>query len=196
MPFDRGAVERSLERLSPERRLAFAAATCERLLPAYDAFVRESGWGDPLVMREAVKLAWGAVRKHPVEFTDVAELQTRCQEAIPDSEDFGTTWAAAAIDTGSAVYHLLECVLDPSSTRCAAVAAAAHEGVDLYVQALMDLDANDRDYQAKIDAHPVMKRERERAREDLDLLLSWTEVDDVAIALLRTPDRSAMPGAE
>lgn len=195
MTLDRAAILSSLEVLTPQRRLAFAAATCERLLPAYSAFVDEQPSWDADAMRSAVECAWRAVRGERVAPSELAAHRTRCLSAIPDSEDYGTTLAGAVIDIGTAVVRLLDSVSDPSPAGCIAVATAAHDAVDLYVQSLLDMDPNASNYQALVDQHPVMAREVARQREDLDLLRSWRELDALGIALLRASDRTALPGA-
>ena len=50
LKYDEKQLAAGLERLEPRRRVAFAAACCERLLPSYD--------GDPAPLRAALDALW------------------------------------------------------------------------------------------------------------------------------------------
>lgn len=181
-----------LELLSPAHRLAFVAATAERMLPAYEEFVRRERWGDSSVMRSAIERVWAAVLGQALTSEEHRQLITATLEVIPDSEEFGSALASAAIEAGHVIHGAIECTTRPDPATCAKVALHAEDVVDLWVQVSEDLDSSDPQLEAKIDAHPLMQTERVRRREDLDLLRSWPTVEPMLVELLRTRDRDVL----
>jgi len=57
---------RLLKELDGQRHTTFACLTAERMLPNYQSFQSETGWGDVQVLRTALDLAWrsDAARKN------------------------------------------------------------------------------------------------------------------------------------
>jgi uncharacterized protein YjaG (DUF416 family) len=49
-----GLLRKKLPDLGNAKSLAFAASCCERSIPNYNAFARETHWGDPKVVAEAL----------------------------------------------------------------------------------------------------------------------------------------------
>jgi hypothetical protein len=56
--FDEKALAAALDRLPELYRTVFAAACAERLMPAYDAFARRSGRGDPKALGDILARLW------------------------------------------------------------------------------------------------------------------------------------------
>ena len=123
--------EKSLRRLSKERRTAFACLTAERLLPHYKAFQKESGWGDATVLRLGLDLAWRGVNGRPPGRLELETARKNIQAQAPDSEDsFTSTLTSVALDAAEAVGGALACAGDGEVRHAVAAAQAVYDTVE------------------------------------------------------------------
>ena len=192
--FDEARLRRRLEALPPFAVLAFALSCAERLLPNYEAFVRQAGWGDPAVLRAALDAAWEALAGRPAA-DDLRSLARRCEAVTPDSEDFETPLVSAALDAGVAATLVLDLVATANPATAAQVASLAHDSVDMHIQESLDLHPDDPRREAKIFAHPLMQRELARQSADLDRLEGVVPGPTAAKHLLarwRSPERGSL----
>jgi uncharacterized protein YjaG (DUF416 family) len=92
-------VRTTIKSWSPEQRIALAAATAERWLPAYEAFSTQEEWGDPSSLRGSLKAVWEHLagdRLKPKELRRYIELVER---NTPHLDDFDAEEAIAASAT-------------------------------------------------------------------------------------------------
>ena len=107
--FDLG---RELDRLEPLHRSAFAAACSERLLPAFEAFSNEEGWGDPAVLRKATDRVWQSLLSGGLDAKEAALLAKLCEEQVVHLDDpFGSDFTAPAQNSALAVLRTVECAV-------------------------------------------------------------------------------------
>jgi uncharacterized protein len=76
-----------LEPLGGRQRMAFAACCCERVLPAYENFSREEGWGDPRPLRDALERVWASANGKHLEAKEAQPLVSLCAEQVPHLDD-------------------------------------------------------------------------------------------------------------
>lgn len=183
--FDEETLAAVLGELSPRHRAAFAAAVCERLLPNYVAFSRETGWGEPEVLRTVLDEVWAFVRGATLASRALREREAQVERATPDTEDFDTYLVSPALDAGAALLAALECVRTTDASKAAEAAGMARDTVDMYVQELEDMSPGDRELEEKILNHPLMVRELERQEADLLALRQAEVIDDALVARLR-----------
>ena len=175
--FSQDKVQLALGSLPSHRhRLAFAAGVCERLLPNYDAFSREVAWGDPTLLRRGLAIVWRVVQGGTVRLAEIRELQAMIRAVTPDTEDFGSPLTSAALDASSAVHEALEACFRDEPRRIAEIATLARDTVDMYVRERDDLHSSDPLFQQRILVDPLMVRELEKQRSDLNLL-TRTQLD-------------------
>jgi uncharacterized protein len=101
-----------LGKLAIDRQLAFGASCCERHFPEYVVFVEEQGWGDSAILRITLERAWKIARGEQAETTG---LSKRCENAIPDSEDFSSDATSPALSAAAMVTHLANFLETPRS---------------------------------------------------------------------------------
>jgi uncharacterized protein len=195
LDFDLPALRSRLERLSPEKRLAFLLSCAERMVPNYREFHRRYQWGQPEVIRQALDLVWAALQG--VGSRDqLQELRAQCDRATPDTEDFDTILVSSALDAAATACLLLDLLDGGNLGQVMEGAALARDTVDMYVQELEDMDANDADLEERILGHPLMQQELRRQREDVELLERLDLSSPAVVADLerrwRNPPRSSL----
>lgn len=154
------------------KRIAFMAACCERMLPNYETFNRQTGCGDPKVLRRALNAAWAWVETGSLS-TNLRELIADADGQAPSKDAFGFTYTSAALDAANGIAETLESISDRSEHRVFAVASLARDTVDLFVQQHEKLCPSDPGFEDRIRASALMQAElraQEHSFQALDLL--------------------------
>jgi len=190
--FDERALAASLDRLSQQHRIAFAAACAERLMPAYELFAQRSGRGDPKTLAKILARLWDDLAG--AEMTE-AELQSNidgCMKLIPqEDEEVWVPEQAAAEDAGAALAYSLRCRQNGRSREAAWSAGRSYEALDHYVIVTEEIDVNSQGAEARILAHPLVQAELGRQQRDLQELSSS---DDPRAAAARLQARAKTEG--
>jgi uncharacterized protein YjaG (DUF416 family) len=182
--FDEDRLQQSFARLDPWKRVAFMALSCERMVPNYDRFSADSGFGDPKVLRRGIDAAWSWLESERVP-DDLKSMRAQVEQQAPNTEAFSSPFTSAALDAANAVASLLEALDEPGGADPVEVASLARDTVDLYVQEIENLDPNDRGLEDAIRRHPLMQTELRRQRDDLNYLERWTSSQREAARELR-----------
>jgi len=158
-----------IEKLDEPQRVAFAAACCERVFPAYETFSKDVNWGDVGHLREALDLAWGSPVGEPSDEQKVRQLLECCNGVVPDLDNrFDSDFAAPAQNAAIAVMRTLESTRDGSAERAARVGDLALDAVEAYVDlafgegALYDAVA--------VERNPAVEAERRDQEDSLERL--------------------------
>lgn len=182
--FDEDKLERQLQKLAAWKRVAFMAQIGVRMLPNYERFSVETGFGDVSVLKRAFDTAWSWVESEELPH-DLAALREACERQAPNTEQFDSPYTSAALDAANAAAAILDAIAHPGESRSSEVASLARDTVDLYVQELLNLDPDAADFEEKISRHDLMQRELRRQREDLEALMKWTGPRSTASRELR-----------
>lgn len=182
--FDEDRLRQSVARLDPWKRVAFMALCCERMVPNYDRFTADSGFGDSLVLRRGIDAAWYWLESDRVP-DDLKSVRERAEQQAPNTEDFSSPFTSAALDAANAVASVLDAVSEPEGADAVEVASLARDTVDLYVQEIENLGPNARGLEETIRRHPLMQAELGRQREDLAYLERWAGSRSDAVRQLR-----------
>jgi uncharacterized protein YjaG (DUF416 family) len=180
------AVKVALEALPGAYRTAFAAACAERLLPNYAAFSREEGWGSVSVLREALTMVWRSLEGEPQSKERIDSLTEEVKRQIPDTEEFSSQHVSAALDAGAAVVHVLESLSNGAVEPALLAASLAHDTVHMHLQATIGVDYSEPGFDDAIYGQPLMIRELERQRTDLDGLLKTATLSTGFLSALRS----------
>lgn len=126
---DEQHLERCLSDMPPWARLAFMAGCCQRMIPDYARFSDASGWGDVGVLHQAVSAVWACVEGNGSP-DRIGELISACEGQLPDTEDFDSPDALAALGAAVAVIATLEGALEGAPVaRALLVAELARDSV-------------------------------------------------------------------
>ena len=150
----------------------FALSCAERMLPNYYRFSREQNWGDSGVLRRVLDFGWTWLGSRTMEELPTAEMQARCLEQAPNTEDFVSLYVSPALDAANAVAAVIELLREPSVDIAIEVATYGRDTVDMYVQELENMAANDPNLEEQISHHPMMQRELANQRDAIEAIQS------------------------
>jgi uncharacterized protein YjaG (DUF416 family) len=184
--FNEQSLVKELERLHPLVRAVFAAASAQRLLPAYASFSRETGRGDAPTLIAVLERLWLDLQGDRLDTRQVRENIDRSMSLIPkeDEEDSGP-WVpqqAWAEDAAAAVTYALRCRLNGQPQEAAWAARRAYEALDHFVISQEGIDVNSAASEERVLSHPLVQAELLRQRRDLDELLVANQQDVAQIA--------------
>lgn len=169
--FNRSLVLSDVAGMAPQERLAFALSCVERMIPNYRYFQKKYDWGDSEVLLEAAEIAWLHLAGTVTHRRRVEEVVNKCEQVLPDTEDFDSIYVSSALDAGVACIELLNFVLASDISLVATIAELCIDSVDMYVQELEEMDAQHPNLEGNILTHPLMQAELERQANDRQLLL-------------------------
>jgi uncharacterized protein YjaG (DUF416 family) len=156
--FDLDSVRQKAAHLSGWQRVAFMAACCERMLPNYETFHLQTGFGNPGVLRRGLDAVWAWIESDtPLE--DAAELISQVDQQAPNTEEFKSAYTSAALDAANSIAITLEAVGSASEDGVAEVASLARDTVDLFVQQHDGLNPSDPDFENRIVGSSLMQAE-------------------------------------
>jgi len=159
------------------------------MLPNFQAFARESGWGDVAPIRRALDLVWKCAEGWCPSEAEVKAVLRECERCNPESEDFESLYTGAAQDVVSAICAMLEVLQKHSVVKVASVARFSSDTVDLIVQEREDMDPTDPLRERKILEHPLMQQELRRLHRDLAGVAELRTEDIDALRVLRERSR-------
>jgi uncharacterized protein YjaG (DUF416 family) len=158
---------RSLKALSGLKQVAFLLLLCERMMPEFRKFAKDTGF-DLTVYGDCLEEGWeylgGKAREQNYE-----NLAKACLESAPDTENFDDQLTSAALDTALSISYLMSFLADHAVDHIVDSVGLALDTVALFVQRTeavapysLSLD--------RVDGHWLMQRELKRQEEDLVLL--------------------------
>lgn len=183
--FNTQSLKTVLASFNRRQQLAFGAMCCERLLPNYQAFQNDTGWGDITPIREALNFVWESVVTEAVNRDQVKTLTLRCEAVAPDSEYFESLFVSCAQDACFAVCNLLDFLLENEVDRVIQAAIYAIDSIDLYVQEIEEMDPGNPSLEADILSHSLMQRELEQQTLNLKAIEKNPEVNSTFVSNLR-----------
>jgi uncharacterized protein YjaG (DUF416 family) len=192
--FNKGVLIGALQRLPTQAALGFALCCAERMYPNYVRFELEHGWGNSLVIRNALDVAWAQLTSQDSKI-DTRLLEQQCEAATPHTEDFDSDYVSPALDAASAAMMTLQLARTGEVGLAAEIASLARDTVDMFVQELEGLSPSDRDLESRILNHPFMQRELSRQREDLTLADSLGKDPEQLASALAHRWRNARPSS-
>jgi uncharacterized protein YjaG (DUF416 family) len=175
--FNCKTLKERLKKLDRKLQLAFGATCCERLLPNYLAFVKDTGWGDIKPIRHALDLIWLHLEEKTVNPQELNEMIALCESVAPDSDNFQSLYSTSAQDACFAVCALLDYLVKNDIDRIIQVATYATDSVDLYVQVIENMNPNSSDLEQKILEHRLMQRELSQQEKNLEYIEKARDID-------------------
>ena len=165
--FDSEALKKRLTTLVSKQQLAFGSVCCERLLPNYIMFQKDTGWGDIVPVRKGLDFVWASLKGESASAQEIKTLIASCESAAPDSENFESLYVTSAQDACFSVCCLLEYLYESDIDEIVQIAEYATDSVDLYVQEIENMVSNDPKLELKILTHHLMQRELAEQEENL-----------------------------
>jgi uncharacterized protein len=170
----REEVKNNLLKVSTDKgRVLFAALICERLYPNYVAFQKTFEWGNHEVLQEGIALIRQYLIKEDLfEASEIEDIIERVDMITPSTEDFSGIVTSFALDACNSVYCTLRYLIDKNVDNIADVASFARDTVDMYIQEVDDINANDPKIEEKIERNKFMVHEKKAQRELLKKIMA------------------------
>jgi uncharacterized protein YjaG (DUF416 family) len=192
-----------LDDLPDSHCIALAAAAAERLLPLYEKFQREEGWGDFDFLRRGLDAVWDLLAGQRAADSLRGQSAAGEDRAVPDlggDERWQSDWVSEAQDAAISVLltmeaaveenresalHAVRCEIDAVDNYIARNTAVPHTkppaGADTLVHALEEQVEREE----KTVAHPLMKETLEIIEHDLKTVRSTTKLTPDVVGALR-----------
>jgi hypothetical protein len=191
--FQSETLQEKIEELPPFHRIAFVASVCERMLPLYNVFAQQEGWGDPASLRKAMDEVWQVLQGKPVDEPKIRQLIENCGNAAPHSDDvMQSRYDFEAQLTCSAVCSTLEACIDCTSQHFIDVMEFVRDTINGFLTSRKD-DADPDWYKRSLQEqkeyvsnHPLAQQEIAKQQEDLQRLKEAKTLDMELLEWLRT----------
>lgn len=157
--------------LDARQHLAFGILVAERAMTAFEKFQEETSHHGGGYLRAAVGQCWDAL-ENGLEVVNWIVSAEQCSNVIPDSENYGSPYASAAIDAGVIVCNLLEFLANKDPELISQCVTARTDTIDVFVQnstnfppyVMRDVSPED------VENHPLMHEELGLMVDDLAFL--------------------------
>ena len=169
LEFDRENLRGVLQRLAPWKQAAFALSICERLLPNYVAFVRETSWGRAETIEKCLSAAWRRLNDGSTQIR-LSEAADACDAAAPDTESFQSKYTSAALDAALSAANMMRVLNELDTDKVIEIAESAYDTVELFVSQTDTASIVTTEDRKRILEHPLVQNELRHQREDLNLL--------------------------
>ena len=153
---------------------------CQRLIPSFRAFSRETGFAGEKILLDLLKKAWDTLL-NGVSKTDYSSELAQAKSLAPDTEDFDSAFVSSALDAAVAISLLMKSFNDGKTDTIVEAVTLIRDSVDMYVQELEDMDPNDPNLETRILNHELMQKELKRQREDLEFISALD--DDISVSM-------------
>lgn len=151
---------KKLSDMDLQKQLAFAYLTCERLYPHYAYFSKNYNFGNPLELKRAIDYLRSTLFNDNSDKRKTDSFIAAINILTPQPSEYDTIFASSALDACGAVYEALNFLSDQQMSRIVDISTMAIDTVDMYIQDKEGLDFNsDKNFQKKIDTHPLMIKE-------------------------------------
>lgn len=168
--YDETHLVQEIEKLTPQLRVAFAAACATRLLPAYLAYSGRHEIGSPDTLRAALDATWRFAREGVLTFDPEQEFE-RCAALVPRDDDDecvneGFAYAGYAAES---VAYAVGVATSGNARRAMLAANCNYDVLDNHLSYELDIDFNVNRPAAiaTVLGHPLMQAEFARQQRDL-----------------------------
>lgn len=199
MSKDDSSFRAELEPLSVRHWAAFAASCAERQLGTYQFVSRVDPRLKPDVVRKAIECGWRFASGEVVSHIELNSLKSSVDQLIPDLDEDPSEFASLVLDAVGAASYLLAICLEGRVEDAVAAAECARNAVDERVLSVIHASPDGEptpitirpgEYetlQTSVDSHPLMQRELQKQRADVEYLQEHSSLSaDDCLALRRS----------
>lgn len=169
--FDEASLARDLDQLDFWKQLMFLISVCQRLVPSFSEFAKQTGVKGESILLSGLEKAWDILLSGN-SASDLSFQQKQCEGIAPDTEDFDLILVSSALDAAVAISLLMKAFTTNDTNSIVEAASLARDSVDMYVQELENMDPNAPDLEELIVNHDLMQKELKLQREAIEFLQS------------------------
>lgn len=182
--FDEVALKQRLQSMQDWQIIAFTSLCCERMLPNFNIFSKETLFGDPLILRKAIDVAWRYIEDQQFP-PDLNGLKYLVRLQAPDTELFSSQLTSSALDAANAAAILLDSLEFPKVENAVEVACLSRDTVDIHIQLERCLDPNSPTLEDDILSDSLMQQELLFQNDDLNQIEKLPNEPSLAVNILR-----------
>ncbi len=178
--FDEAVLKQQLSSLVFWKQLVFLIAVCQRLIPSFSMFSKETGFSGEDILRGLLLKAWNNLFEGVTKVDFSAETY-QAESLAPETENFDSIYTSSALDAAVSISLLMKSFCDNDTGTIVEAVTLICDSVDMYAQELENMNPNDSDLEEKILNHPLMQQELERQCEDLEFIETLN--DDISMSM-------------
>lgn len=167
--FDEASLARELEQLDFWKQLMFLISVCQRLVPSFSEFAKQTGVKGESILLSGLEKAWDILLSGN-SAADLSFQQKQCEDIAPDTEDFDLILVSSALDAAVAISLLMKAFTTNDTNSIVEAASLARDSIDMYVQELENMNPNAPDLEELILKHDLMQKELKLQREAIEFL--------------------------
>lgn len=176
-PFRRLTIKRLRNLDNAQKQIAFAYLACNRMLPNYQYFSRQVGWGNEYCLIEALNVIQQFILGHDIDDARKKQLIPIITQNIPDSHNFSTNFSTYAQNAASAICYTFENVFKLDIEELSWSLTLSVDTVDAFVQTEENF-VHDEDLEKRILNHSMMQREMQNQESDFTYLLRQEQLTE------------------
>lgn len=177
---------KSIDRLknleSSKRQIAFAYSVCHRVLPNYQYFSRNYGWGNEYHLIEALDFIRHFLLTDS-QVTEKSQLLPVIYQNIPNADNFSTSYSTYAQSAASAIYYTLNSIPKVDIQELSWTMVVSRDTVDAFIQDIEKFPYDEK-FEGKIISHWMMQRELNKQETDFNLLSRTPVIDEEVLESL------------
>ncbi len=168
-------IKQLIKPLSFKAKALFAAITSERLYQNYVLFQERTGWGNSLLLQDAIALIFQyIINNNLISVEEVEYFKTRIDLITPDTEDFEGTLTSWALDACTTLINTLNFFISKDDQEIFWVASTSLDTVDFFLYEKEQIDTLDESGKKQAEHDEFMVREKQRQR---DLIAKLSKLD-------------------
>lgn len=151
------------------KQLVFLISICQRLLPCFYKFTKESNHQGYDILEEALNKAWTNLLNGKIK-VDLSIEQKKCESIAPDTESYDTIFVSLALDSAVSISLLMSAFTKNDTETIIQATSLILDSIDMYIQEIEKMNPYDKKLEEKILQHKLMQNELMKQRKDLELL--------------------------
>lgn len=165
---------KELARVPEKLRVVYAATGAERLFPAYERYLNQSGKKYEVNLKDLLERLWLDLCGNTMSHSEIDDAIEKCMTVIQDIND--SEWIPgweAADGAATSVCYAFRCRKTGDPQEAAWAARRVYETLDHFIIDQENIDINQPEAESRVLAHPLMQAELVRLRRDLHELLEF-----------------------
>jgi len=139
-----------------ETLIVFSIDICKRLIDDYVDFYNKYNWGNPDILKEAIKYCEETEFKQ-IDRGKIKNLIHKVEKVTPDTEDFENIEVSYALNSACAVLDLLEFIMKQEKIYVSNISSYVIDTIDFKIQEQESSLTNE-----ELENHPKIVEERKR----------------------------------
>jgi uncharacterized protein YjaG (DUF416 family) len=126
--------DKILRRASNKECLQFGLVLCKRMLPDYESFHGQTGFGDPSKLRESMEIVGKYIEEPDYEYLKLEDLVSELDACLPDTDDFSGIEVSYALNASASTQCLIAYLKDKNTKYISTISTLFLDTIDFQIQ--------------------------------------------------------------